>query len=403
MERLNYSLHLIKHFHFREFLHDKYNDLLFADTIRLVALSMVSVFIPIFLVEQGFAIKDVALMMLGYYLGSIFLYWLLLEVIEFLGVKNAMIFSYVTTIVMYGMLFNYEIILVGMTQPMFLMMIMFLETIAQVFYWASHHIYFMRSIESKDSGKKLGLLVAVPAMVGIISPFVGSVLITECGFEGAFLVSGIMMIIAAWTLFFSSDIKVKISLRLYRVLDLRHMRKNLLLFIEGVGYGGTVFYWPLLMFAQGIKILSMGFLYLLSNIAYALTSYYGGKMCDERGAKKAGRIGAVGWGLSVIFRALVAKIWLITAIQTMGGAFGGLFHTALDADFLKSNHEHIGNAIMNREFYMYLGRALLVITFLIMLLYFDVKTALISVMVISGMATISLTTIIRSRNFSFDK
>lgn len=402
MNRRDFYFHIAKHLHFREFLYDKYNDLLLADTLRMVALSMVSVFIPIFLVELGFAVKDVALMMLGVYLGSILVHWLVLSIIGNFGVKNTMIFSYATTIIMYGLLFNYELILAGMSHTGFLVMIMGLEIVTQTCYWTSHHIYFMQSTDEVNSGQKLGLLVAVPAIFGIVSPFIGSIVITEFGFEGAFFLSGILMIVGACSLFYSSDIKTRINLKLGRVLDIKQGKKNLILYIQGMGYAGTSFYWPLLMFVQSIKILSMGFLYLLSNIAYAVVSYLSGRNCDKSGAKKAGRLGAVGWGLSVVFRSIFANLGLITFFQTMGGLFGGLLHTTLDADFFRAGHNHIGNSIMNREFYMHSGRATLAVAFLIMLLYFDVKTALVSVLVLSGSITVVLSLLIGNKNFDFD-
>lgn len=399
MDLQHFNLHINKHFHFQKFLQDKFNDLLLADTLRTVAMSMISIFIPIFLIEQGFAVKDVALLMLGFYIGSIFLHWLTLSVIEDLGVKNTMIVSYIANIVLYGFLFNYELMLTGLGHAYFLLIILILELMSQVFYWTSHHVYFMCSTNGEESGSKLGLLVAVPALVGIVSPFVGSLIITDYGFEGAFLVSGLMMIAASAALFFSSDIKARIRLRIGRIFDLGRMRKNILLYVDGIGYAGSSFYWPLLMFVQSVQIISMGFLYLFSNIAYAVISYMSGRVCDKTGIKRAGRIGAVGWGITIVIRSFVSSIAMMTIFQTLGGLFGGLYHTALDADFFKGGHEHIGNVIMNRELYMHAGRATLTIAFLILLLYFGVKTALAVTLIISGTATILVSRAIHSRNF----
>ena len=86
----------------------------------------------------------------------------------------------------------------------------------------------------------------------------------------------------------------------------------------------------------------------------------------------------------------------MTAFQTMGGFFSGLLDVALDSSFFKRSHNDIANSIMNREFYMYLGRILLVISLIICLNLFSQVQAFVVTLVLAGAATFALNIVIKS-------
>src|SRR3989339_674024 len=326
MDKYHNHFHITKHLHLRNFLHNEYNDLVIADTFRLLAISMVSLFIPIFLLNSSFSILEVAFMELGVFVGAILFHFLM----------------------------------AGFGKVIFLIIIAVLVVSASCFYWTTHHVYFFKSTKSRNAGKKLGILLSVPTIAGISSPFLGSILIDNFSFHTTFLVSAILMIIASSALFFSRDIKTEIDMSLKKSFNLHNPSTNIIFFIQGLGYAAVGFIWPILLFLFSIELISMGFLYLFSNIVYAAISYFGGKKTDNDHSNLIGRVGAVGHGFSMIFRALSTTILAMTAFQTMGGFFGGLVHIAIDADFFRNSHKDMANAIMCREIYMNLGRAFLV-------------------------------------------
>lgn len=396
MDKYFSHFHIGRHLHLKNFLHDEYNDLVIADTFRLLAISMVSLFIPIFLLKSSFSILEVALTELGLFLGAIIFHYLSLKFIHhFGGIKKLMIFSYAVYILLYLSLKYTEFLVADIGRINFLILITSLNIIASVCYWTTHHIYFFRSTSTKDSGKKLGILKSVPTIAGIFSPFLGSILISNFSFYTTFLVSAILMVIASGALLFSRDIKANINLSFKKSLNLHNPRTNIIFFIQGLGYAAVGFAWPILLFIFSVELISMGSLYLFSNIFFAAISYFGGKRTDHDRSNIIGRIGAAGHGFSIIFRALSSTIVTMTAFQTMGGFFGGLLHISLDAAFFKSSQKDIANGIMCREIYMNLGRAFLIVILIILLIYFPAKTVFVSALIFSGILTFILSILIK--------
>lgn len=390
MHKYHFELHLNK------FLRNKYNDLLIADTFRMVALSLAALYIPIFLLENGFSILEICYYELALFVFSIIAHYLTLGYLPKWGVKKTMIVSYLLTIVFYITLYFSNALISDFGKYGFLLFVTIFNVVPTALYWSAHHVFFLESSESGKEGKQLGILVGIPTVLCIASPFIGSVLITNFDFYGVFVISIILIIFASWILTFSPDIKTDSHLELEKIIDKKFVRKNIIFTLQGVGYSATAFIWPVLLSLMSIKLISLGFLYLFSNIVNAVTTFLGGKNSDTQGSRHIGRIGATGHGLSLIFRALSTTIFTMTAFQTMGGFFSGLLDVALDSSFFKRSHNDIANSIMNREFYMYLGRIILVLSLIICLNLFTQVQAFVITLVIAGVATFALNIVIKS-------
>ena len=403
MERHHQNLHISHHWHLSDVLKNKYNDLVVADTFRLLALSMVSLFVPIFLLDFGYSIYAVCMFELMIFVGSLIVHFLVARNISFFGVKKTMIVSYIFNVLFYLVLFYSDILAEDFGGNTFLVFLAFLDIVALSFYWTSHHVYFLSVTEMKSGGKKLGILLAIPNMIGIAGPFLGSVLITSVGFKGVFLISSILLVVAAYVLSFSKNIVTAVKVNLKDVLDFKGLRKNLIFVIQGTSYVATGFAWPLLLFFMSIKLISMGLLYLISGVVYSTVSYLGGKKTDTKGnSKKISQMGAIGQGFSLIFRSLSTTILGMTVFQTLGGFFGGLLHVSLDSCFYRHSHKNVGSAIMNRELYMYIGRIMMIIVFLAALSSFTVTESLIFVLMISGVFLFLLNLIVKNDSSFLD-
>ncbi|MFH1745053.1 MAG: MFS transporter [bacterium] len=401
MEKYSYNSHFSKHWRLGRFFHNKYNDLVIADTFRLIALSMFSIFIPIFLIrDAGYSILDICFFEIASFFAVIILYYFTLKYLISTGVKRILIISYLLNIVFLLILYFFDTLISDFGRFAFLSMVYFFGIVPCVFYWSAHHVYFLDSIRSADEGKKLGIMTAIPTIMGIASPFIGSILITQAGFKGVFIISAALMVVASGALFFSSDIKIKLNLNFEKIIDLKNMKKNMTYAIQGIGYTATGLIWPLFLFFISIKLISMGFLYLFSNIASAVTYYFVGSKTDKPGSKNLGRIGAVGHGLFLILRAIFETILAMTAFQIMGGIFSGVLNTALDSNFFKRSHNDIGNAIMNRELYMYVGKIFFVSIFIVGLIFMNIIGALVLTLIMAGVIILTLNIVIKYEEWS---
>jgi len=376
-------------------IHNRYYDLIIADTLRYIALALISLFVPIYLLKLNYSIFIIAIFELILFIGAIVFHFILLKNINKIQVKRAMIISYIMDIVFYLFLYNSEIFINKWGPYFFLGILSFINIISSTFYWTAHHIYFFNSSDEKNGGQRLGMLNAVPVAIGVVSPFLGGVLISKYGFHVAFFISVLLLVLASLALLFSRGIKANIYIDIKKVFDFNYDIKNWIYFIEGLNYVATVFIWPIFMFVMAIKIVSMGLIYLFANTAYSILTYLGGKISDQHGSRLIGRIGSVGHSLSLVLRALSENVLMMSFSVTLGGFFGSLMHVALDSGFYKHSHEKQGSAIMNRELYMHLGRISLIFLFLFLLLFFEARLALIFILFFAAFLTFILNFIIQ--------
>lgn len=381
-----------RHFSISGFIHNNYNELLLSRVFRMFALSMISLFVPIYLLQIGFSLFEIIIfesLVLTFSLGF---HFLTISIIKKLGIKTSMIISYFLTMFFYLILYSSEEIIPLIGKYSYLVIIgIFMLTYTALF-WMSYHFYFVRSTKKKEGGKKLGVILAVPLVLSIISPLIGGFLITQFSFKFAFMLSFILLGIGGVVLFFTGEMKSKFSkVNFKKIIDKKNPKKNALFFIEGISGIGTAFIWPILLFLNSVQLISIGILLVFSNALYALVSYRIGKLSDENDPNRYMKIGGAGHGLSIAFRAISKNIAFITGFQSIGGIFGGIWTTSMHTSFYKRSHKDISNSVMNREFYMHTGRIFMFLILMLLIYLIGISKGLISGMIFAGVATMFIT------------
>lgn len=383
-------------------MYNRYYDLVIADTLRSAALSMVALFVPLFLLEKGYKIITVAVYYLCFYILSIIGHYALLKVINKIGIKKSLIISYAAEIIFCFVLYNYEKISEAFNNNIYFIFLIIPAVIATVFYWTAHHIYFFASSHSKNEGAKLGFLYAIPRVLAIFTPFLGGFLITAFGFKSVFVISIILLIFASSVLFLSRSIEARIDISYGKIFDFFRDNKNWIYFIEGINFFAAEIVWPVYMFIMSVNFLSIGFIYIFANGAHAISAYISGKISDKIGTRTIGRVGVIGHSLSLALRAFSEKVLSMSLFLTLGGLSNAAMMVALESAFYKHSHENIGSAIMNREFYMHLGRIFMVLLFLFCLLIYNIHISLVIILLSAAFATFMLNFIIKKDKVIID-
>ncbi|MCK4539680.1 MFS transporter [Candidatus Parcubacteria bacterium] len=392
-----FNYHIIRHA-----IHNRYYDLVIADTLRSAALSMVALFVPLFLLKKGYEIGAIAVYYLCFYILSTIGHYVLLKVINKIGIKKSLIISYAAEIIFCVVLYNYEKISVAFGDNFYFLFLIIPAVVAVVFYWTAHHIYFFVSTHVKNEGVKLGFLYAIPAILTIFTPFLGGFLITTLGFKLTFVVSAILLIFASAVLFLSKSIKARVDIQTDKIFDFYRDNKNWIYFVEGVDYFAAGIIWPIYMFFMSISFLSIGFIYIFANIAYVVSCYVSGKISDKIGTRNLGRAGVIGHAASLALRAFSERVLSMSIALTLGGLFTGAMQVSLESAFFKHSHKNIGSAIMNRELYMHLGRIFMVLLFLFCLLIYNIHISLVFILLFSAFATFMLNFVIKKDKIIID-
>ncbi len=186
---------LFKYFHNKEL-----DELYLSVFLKSLAESLVNIFVPIYLLQLGYGIFDIAFYYLVYYLAVALFMPLGMAFNSSLGVKKTMALG--TTILLSGYYllnnldhnygYYWAALVLGISIGM---------------YYAAFHVEFTRSTDKKEEGEELSILKVVVMFAAVIGPFVGSLFITELSFHFLFLIVGTLLFLSILPLFFSSDFK----------------------------------------------------------------------------------------------------------------------------------------------------------------------------------------------------
>lgn len=380
------------HIHIHRFIHNKYNELVISNTFRTFALSLISLFLPIFLLQSGFTMLEVLVLEVVISITVFFGHYIAHGLVGH-GIKKHLIASYVLTIIFYIFLYNTEFLVATIGKIGYLTILAVLNTMYIALFWTSFHLFFIKSTR-KNEGKKYGILMGIPVILGIVSPFVGSLLIGNFGFQVTFIVTSVLLAIGGSTLFFSKETKASTKRDMKKIIKGSGVKANWMFIFEGANTCGTAFIWPVLLYVLGMKLISLGLLYLFSNSLFAIVSYLSGKITDKHGARKIIRIGSIGHGISLILRAFTKTMLLMTFAQSLGGLFGALLFVPFRSSFYKHSHKDSSNSILNREFYLHVGRVCLFTGIIALYFAFGIQTALITSLIISGVLTFGFSVLV---------
>jgi hypothetical protein len=369
-----------------KFFQDRYNELIISDSLRGFALSLIALFIPLFLLTHGYTLVELLvfefIVLVFSYLSHVWVD----EILPSIGLKHGLILSYVLIVTFYAMLFNFES-LMFLHKYVYLLLIGILNALSFSFYWMSHHHYFIDTTESKTRGKKLGLLVSIPVLLSVVSPLIGGYIISTAGYSVAFFVTILLLVAGSLFLFPKDEIHDKFSRDWGRIFRGFSLHRNMMYLLEGVVFISGGFFWPVFLYFIGIEPLHIGGLYFASNVAYAISSYIGGKLSDTSMKRFITSLGAIGHGFSLIGRAWARTGFQLTILQVMGGLFAPLWILSVHSTFFKFSDEDPSNSILNRELYMHAGRLLAIAIIFFLFIFMPIEKALLAAIMIAGFLT----------------
>jgi MFS family permease len=275
--------------------------------IRNFALGLISLFIPIYLLQKGFSVRQVVLYFIIYLgvlaLGSL-LAGFLSRVIKF---KWLMVTHYPLFLITLWFLYS-----VG-TDFNKLLIVAIAQGLTASLFWLGHHLKFRMFSTHAHRGVDTGLEYTLKEIASALAPVFGGLLIGLVSAQLLFIVSGLIYILAIIPLLFVPHIDV-----VFEPAYLFEFRENLgthelrYWIIYGLVDVVLAFIWPLFIYltiAQRYEIL--GLLAGISLVVVLIENIVAGAIYDK-GNKKLLTYGA--WATSLVFVAMYLAQTIIHVI-----------------------------------------------------------------------------------------
>lgn len=242
---------------------------------------MVGIFIPIYLIANGFNVTDVLFYFAMFYSFGLFgVNEATGRLISRFGPKHvlgASFFLQMTFFIMLATLPNYGWSLWALA---------LVARIASCAYYMPRHVSFSKVQDKLNGGKELGLLSILEKTAGVGGPLIGGVVATIFGGQAILIVAALLFALAIVPLLMSVEHVQTKQKYTYKGMPIKKMRRGLI--VNGFSYlenGLTIWLWPLYV---GVFIfttepyLKLGIVSTIGTVASIAAAFAVGRIIDNK-------------------------------------------------------------------------------------------------------------------------
>lgn len=288
---------------------DELSELYVSMLLRSLGLSLIGIFVPIYLYQLGYSLPTIFLFLAGLYASRLIANPLAGYLVAAVGPKHVITFSNLAQIGVLLMLMSLPV----MQWPLWV--IGSLWGVAISLFFIAYHVDFSKVMHVEHGGKELGFMTILERFGGAIGPVVGGVI---AGLFGPVYTLGLavaLLIFAVAPLLMTAE-PIRTHQKLYfRSLPLKKIWRDLLSFyMMGLENQVALAVWPLYLAVTILTIntyASIGLVTSLGVVASILSAHFIGQMVDRN---KGGLL--LKWSLSVGA--------LLHAIRPFIGSMGGV-------------------------------------------------------------------------------
>jgi MFS family permease len=304
---------LIRRHYWRHVGFDELSELYVSSMFRSLALSLIGIFAPVYLLQQGFSIAQIL-----FFYGVLFATRVPLDVVAGYAVaawgpKHTLILSNYLQIIASAML---------MTLPLYhwpLWLVGIIWGMALSFFFIAYHVDFSKIKHSDHGGKELGWMSIMERVGRAVGPVCGGILATFFGAQYTFMAAGVILLAGLVPLLMSAE-----PTRTHQKLDFKGLRpwmmKRTILVTSAITVENTVstIFWPLFLGAyvlSGYVYAELGLLSSVSMIFSTFAAYGIGRLVDNHHGRSLLRVSATSNALLHLFRPFTSGIPMAMGIN----------------------------------------------------------------------------------------
>ena len=329
------------HFTLKKELGEVYASIL----IRNLALSLVSIFVPIYLLTQtniGFGG-----LIIYYFIQAIFLflfYFISASLCYKYGTNKTILSSIPFYLIFFFILYNYY-------DSIYLMYLSAIVVgVAQGLFWFAFNYEFAEVSDKKHRGEEVKFWYFFSSIIGTIGPLLGGLLLSTEGFNTIFFISSVLFLLSAAPLFRSKTRKLKNKIKWTNCFKIKYFSVAPKYFAQGFRIEINSIFWPLFIFLILGEYFKTGFIFSGVALVSSIVIWFVGNKIDKIDKKVFSGLSTVFDGVISITRAFVSNFAHIIGVSAASGVSSGISEistTALAYD--SENKRKIGEHILFRE------------------------------------------------------
>lgn len=316
--------------------------------IRTFAISMVVIFLPVFLWTTGYSLSLI-LIFFAILVGT---HTIFVPVSTYftrkVGIKHTLSISTPLLILFY-------FLLPGISAPELnhlFFLLPFIHGVHNAFYWTGNHLLFIRRGIKKKLGQEMGYLRVIMGTIAAIAPFIGGMFILLFGFDLLFLMISALLFISLFPLFAGSDLKEPAAMPKKERPIPRKNRKR----VSYLGFGMTQIsdsiVWPLVVFFAVSGVARFGMVISLGSFAGIVLLFFASRVFDSKRNRKFLSVASLGNGAITVLRSLatvVGGLYLVGGLEITSRASRPLTTMPFDVQNFKDARTHAVHFFKERE------------------------------------------------------
>jgi MFS family permease len=346
------NYHIISMHQSAKHLAKSQNQLLLTVFLKAIADSLVTIYVPIYLLTHHVSLHFVLLYCIVVYCSTFLFVQLALKASQYLGVKKVLSSGILLTAAFYYMLYH-----LNASRNFILLALIYGAALG--IYFGAYDMILTKSMKRSHEGNAYTYQQVAGMLAGVLAPLLGSLLIKEFSYQTLFLVVMVVLAMTPLPLFFSKDFRTRReSLALRTLLKGSNSRKRIdrAVFLQGVIYGGGTI-WPLYLFIHYRHIVALGILASISAGLVMLFTFVIGRSIDKH-QRSAYVLGSVSFAPT-----WVTRLMFISPVGLAFNAFASSVLAIAPTMAVLRDIYHIGKISKSRsahfarvELYMDLGR-----------------------------------------------
>lgn len=297
---------------------DELSELYVSNMLRILALTIYTIFVPFYLYEQGYSAPAILALF-----GCFFVVRSAADIgagffVARFGPKHTMIVSNVLQIV------SATLLLTVPDMHWNIMLIALPWGAAQSFFFISYHVSFSKIKHTVKAGSELGHMQTFEKIGYLLGPLVGGLVGWAFGPQYIFITATLLLLISLWPLFLSSE-PTKVHQKLsYKTLPVEKIKRdifaNACLGLENSLCLNTWPFYVAVFILSGSVYVQLGLLSALSVLVAIISAKLIGRLCDTHLARPILRLSAILNALLHVVRPLVSTVAGVFAVNTLNEA-----------------------------------------------------------------------------------
>lgn len=364
--------HGARHHYFHHIRLTELRRLYWAHSIRTLAVTMTTIFVPIYLYRLGFTLTEILTYFLVMSVAWALVLYPAMRLANAIGFNRAMGLS----MVFYGVQILMLATLPQISWPLWLLAVLF--AIAVALYWPQFRASFAYSLlHTKVTGTAVGLSSALTLLAYGLAPAIGGAIATYLGIWILYVLAMACLVVAALPLMTGPDAIRHQPFRL-RDINLRRVWPDLT-----ANAGGEVddvvdgMIWPLFIFLLVPTYVGVGILSSVTVMASIAIALYTGRNQATHGTASYLKGGTTIISLNSMFRMLTQSAGQIAGVNFLGGLGHALTETPFNSRYYQNaDQEPLLPYMFYMQFASALGDILLFGALLIFSLFASIQTVL---------------------------